>query len=283
MGEKIILPPEPPIQSLMNYVFDNYANFDDFCEFKEDLEPEPVNKKDCAKCHRESYFPQGKPKYQCNNFKRTYLIRYFARQFAQSDFLISCDTLTDIKSKPNLSAISLGGGPAPEAIALINGLSSFEGEYNLFFDNIDCEASWENIYYDICNQFLNYVKNIKLKIGFSCYDVTGYVSEKQYDVVFISWVLSEVGEQESSKILEVARNMATPQGYILVMDRYEPPFVSRISTLVNAAQGLTLVEHETKKYVHSVVDFPQDIMDTFTPDCGCDFAFWLLQNSPDDF
>lgn len=275
---EIVLPSEAPIQSLMDYVFENYCELDEFCE----IEEETKDTTECVKCHRESYFSGGNPIYECDNFKRLYLVRYLARQFEQSDLLIRTHILHDIESKPNLSAVSLGGGPAPEVIALMNELHICGENYNVSFDNIDCEASWEPIYHDLAYRFAKRVKNVKLKTGFSASDVTSHVSAKQYDIVFISWLLSDMGGQDSSNVLEVAKNLATPLGYILIMDRDESPLIAKISALVNETRGLMLLEHDSR-YVHSIVNFPPDITDTFAPDFGCDFAYWVLQSSPNDF
>lgn len=280
MDKIIILSSEPLIQRLMNYVFENYLELKGFCE----IEGKSKNAEECGNCHRNSYFPGGNPKYECDNFKRVYLLRYLARQFEQSDFVIREHLLGAIKGKADLSAVSLGGGPAPEALALMDGLSSCEGDYSLFFNSIECEASWEYIYHDISHQFASYAKNVKLKTAFSCYDATGYAPQKQHDhdVVFISWLFSDMRGGNSPGVLQVAGDLVTPQGYILVMDRYESSLVSRVSDLIDATQGLTLVKHETT-YVHSVVDFPPDIVKTFGPDFGCDFAYWVLQRYSDDF
>lgn len=276
MGEIITHFTEPPIQILMDYVFNNYRDFDESCEFTENLKPLPVDVEKCADCHRNSYFPGGNPIYECDNFKRAYLIRYLARQFEQADFLIKEHVLGKIEAKTDLSAVSLGGGPAPEALALMNGLSSCKGDRKISFDNVDCEASWEDIYHDICHRFVSYLENVKLKTSFTCCDVTSYVSRERYDVVFVSWVFSEIGEQGSSDVLELAKNLAVPLGYILTLDRCESPLVAKISALVDGVQGLTLLHHDSQ-HIHSIVDFPQDITDTFGPDFGCDFAYWVLQ------
>jgi len=256
----------------MNYVFENYRELEGFCK----IEGKSKNATECGNCHHHSYFPGGNPKYDCDNFKRVYLLRYLARQFEQSDFVIKEHVLGEIKNKTDLSAVSLGGGPAPEALALMDGLSSCKEDYNLIFHNIDCEASWEDIYHDICHQFANYIENVKLKTSFSCYDVTSYALQRQYDFVFISWLFSDMRGENSSNVLQAARDLVAPLGYILVMDRDESSLVSRVSTLMDAIQGLTLVEHQSK-YIHSIVDFPPDIIDTFGPDFGCDFAYWVLQ------
>jgi hypothetical protein len=275
VSEIVIDLTEPPIQSLMNYVFENYRKLKGFCE----IEGKSKNAVDCGNCHRNSYFGRGSPKYACDNFRRVYLLRYLARQFAQSDLVVREHVLREFENKKDLSAVSLGGGPAPEALALLDGLSSCKGDYSLFFNNVESEASWESIFHDISHQFAGYAKNVKLKTAFSCYDATGYAPQKQHDhdIVFISWLFSDIRGGDNAGVLRLAGDLVTPQGYILVMDRYENSLVSRISDLIDATQGLTLVKHETE-HVHSVVDFPQDIVETFGPDFGCDFAYWVLQS-----
>lgn len=280
----MILPPEPPIQSLMDYIFDNYSDFDDFCEFTEDLEPEPVDVEECVECHKASYYDEGNPIYECTNFKQVYLFRYLATQFVQSDFVIQEHVRHLIDNKTDLSAVSLGGGPAPEALALMNELSSCEGEYNLFFNNIDYEASWEDIYHDVSHQFSNYIQNVKLRTDFSCHDITSYVSEKLYDIVFISWVLSEISEQQDIlKVLKVASDLVTPQGCIIIMDSWESKVVENISSLVRKIAELTIQEHDERWTKNCGVQFPDDIREFFKVRLYCDTAYWVLQNSSDEF
>jgi hypothetical protein len=259
----------------MNYVFDNYGNFDDFCEFREDMES--VDVEECVECHIESYYDEGNPIYECANFKRVYLFRYLATQFAQSDFVIKEHILPHIEAKVDLSAVSLGGGPAPEALALMNILRTCEGDYNLFFANIDCEASWEAIYQDLAHRFAEGVQNVTLKTTFSSSDVTSYVPDRKYDIVFISWMLSEMDEQDRPRALEIARDLVTPQGYILVADRLEEAVVESISTIVGGASGLELQRHGKAQKVYCGVSFPDDLKELFKVRLLGDIAYWVLQ------
>ncbi len=67
-----------------------------------------------------------------------------------------------------------------------------------------------------------------------------------------------------------------------MIDRDESQLVAKISALVDRVQGLTLLEHE-REHVHSIVDFPSNISDTFAPQYSCDFAYWVLQIPTNDF
>jgi len=270
---------EPHIQSLMDdHVFKNYLKFDEHCN----INNKSISLEECGDCHYKSYLPNGNPKYNCDNFKRCYLIRYLSRQFEQNDFLIKTYISPDIKSRTTLSAVSLGGGPAPEALALMEWLDSSEIEHNLYFANIELEASWESIYRDICCQFSNYINNFKLKLGFIHGDANSYISNKQYDIVFISWLFSEMRGQNIGDILQVANNLVKPQGYMLIMDYHKRSLVEEISNLINITQDLTLLNHESKHKVHSIVNFSIEIKKTFGPHIDYEFAYWVIQRSLDD-
>ena len=62
-----------------------------------------------------------------------------------------------------------------------------------------------------------------------------------------------------------------------MIDRDESQLVAKISALVDRVQGLTLLEHERER-VYSIVSFPPIIKDTFAPDFGCNFAYWVLES-----
>lgn len=269
---------EEPIQSLMGYIFDNYCDFEDFCE----IAKKPVEVEECVECHRGSYYEKGSPTYECENFKRVYLLRYLATQFAQSAFLIRTYILDDIKGKMDLSVISFGGGPAPEALALVNEIGNRDENYEISFENIDGEASWEPIYYDLTHYFVDQVKNVKLKTSFNCSDVTNFTSSKHYDIVFISWLLSDMDKQNRPRIVELARDLVTPQGHILVTDRVEEAMVDDISTVIGESKGLNLQEHGELHRYWCGVSFPDELKDCFKFRLNSYTAYWLLRITSND-
>ena len=161
-------------------------------------------------------------------------------------------------------------------------MDSSEVDHNLYFANIELEASWEGIYRDICCQFTNYIKNVKLELGFIHGDAKSYISEKQYDIVFISWLFSEMRGQNIGDILQVASDLVKPQGYVLIMDFKWSSLVEVISRLVEVNQGLTLLEHESRHKFHGTIDFPEDIKNIFGPHFTWESAYWVLQSCSDD-
>ena len=215
MNELTIRFGQEPIQLLIAYIIKNYMDFDDFCEFTEYENAVPVDVEECVECHKDSYYDEGEPTYACDNFKKIYLFRYLAAQFAQVSFVLRGHLPRFLEETSNLSAISLGGGPAPEAIALMNGLNSSKEKFKLYFDNVDSEASWDAIYNNILHEFENYITNLELHTGFICSDITNYVSEKKYDIAFISWVLSEMNERDRDRVIKVVRDLVIPEGYII--------------------------------------------------------------------
>lgn len=275
MAKVIILPPEPPLQTMMDHVFDRYRQLDTSCSTKGTL----VDTKQCVNCCAGSYFG-GRSVYECDNFRRVYLIKYLAVQVAQINLPIKVHLLGYIEEKAILSAISLGGGPGTEAIALMDNLRR-EDNYELTHDSIDSVISWKTMYEDITHFFAKQIKNVKLKNRFITCDLTSttYDSGKLYDVIFISWILSQIEKQYMSRVLETARGLVKPGGYILVTDRPEETLVKNISAALDEIGGLSWIKKEGKATGHCGVTFPQDIQNTFQVRINCNSIYWLLQSS----
>ncbi|MFC1874859.1 hypothetical protein ACFLY3_01705 [Chloroflexota bacterium] len=264
---------ESPLQKLMNYIFENY------CELKEPCKAKgfPVDTETCVKCVKDSWY-DGFRQYECDNFKRVYLIRYLAVQIGQITYPIKVSLLRYIKGIPQISAISLGGGPGTEAIALIDGLRICEGIYNITFENIDGVVSWGEIYNDLASRFEEQVENINLESKFVYCDVTCYKSGKLFDLVFISWVLSDMDKRKDwLKILEVAKNIVKPNGYILVSDRADDIIIRDISSTLREIGGLEIYREELPVSGHCGIVFPQNVKDTFGPRIGMGATYWVLR------
>lgn len=272
-GKVIILPPEPPMQTLMEYVFDRYRKLATMCSFKKI----PVETRNCVKCCADSYFG-GKSEYACDNFRRTYLIKYLAVQIEQIDWPIRVHLSSYFREKSAISAISLGGGPGTEAIALMNNLSDGDN-YELTHDDVDAAISWKTMCENITQAFAKQVGNVRLKTRFAAYDLTSatYDLDQLYDIVFVSWILSEIDDHDRSRILKTSRNLVKPQGYVLVTDRTQETLVGNITSSLNNVYGPSRIKKTSQLTHHCGVTFPEDIKDEFQVRINCNSTYWLLQ------
>jgi len=279
MNKVIILPPEPPIQTMMNHIFDRYRRLSTSCSIK----GIPVDIKNCVRCCADSYF-NGESEYTCENFRKVYLIKYLAVQVEQINWPIKVHLLSYIWEKSTLTAISLGGGPGTEAIALINNLTDMEN-FELTHDNVDAVDAWKTMYEDITHWFAKQIEKVKLKTKFISYDFTSasYNSDQLYDIVFVSWILSQINRGYRSRVLEIARNLVKPQGYVLVTDRTQDTLVENITTILNEVDGLTWIKKEEQLRHNCGITFPSDIKDDFQVRILCNSTYWLLQSSGDEF
>lgn len=262
------------MQRLLDYVVENYRELERFCKVDGDVD---VAK--CVKCHQDSYYPGGQPKYECLNFRKLYVIRYLVSRVKQTSDLIGEHILPDIKSKADLSAISFGGGPGVEAVALMDQLSNCDGKFDLTFDNIDREACWEPIYQGLVWCFAEWVKNIRVNPRFFQIDVTSNFTAGQYDVVFVSWILSEMNNMDRFGVLTKAPDLARSRGYIVITDRPEQALAKEMSSLVEQIQGCNLVNHGTMSEIYCGVHVPDEIRDTFRVQLKCNAAWWVLKKA----
>jgi hypothetical protein len=261
---------------LMDYVFKNYSELDTFCKVKKT----PVNTSDCVTCCSSSFYG-GISQYACLNFRKVYLIRLLAAQITQTQVPIRIHLINDLRDKSKISAISLGGGPGTEAIALMNELSSWGSNCHLEFVNVDNISGWKPIYKDLVNFFAEKTTNIKLNAKFMQFDVsiTGYKSDRFYDLVFISWILSHIPQLNRARVLRTARDLAKLHGHILVSERKEEAVVKDTSNLLKGISKLTLLELEKETSGHCGISFPDEIYDKFRVRVSCDSNYWLLQKT----
>ena len=270
-GITIRFTPDPK-QQLIDYILENYSTLENLCKTTNN----PTDMSKCVECHIESYKYQGKPKYKCDNFKKIYLVRYFATQFAQCDFLIRAYLLTDIVKKSKMAVVSLGGGPSPELLALLNELQDRAGNYEISFLNLDGEPSWKTIYIDLANYFTK-AGNIIVRTAFNSVDITKYVSTSKYDIVFIPWLLSEIDKRNRKQIIELARDITISKGFVIITDRSEETLISDISNIINKTNGITLEEQAALHGLYCGVSFPDNIAELFKVRLKSYANYWILR------
>lgn len=264
-----------PMEKLLDYVIDNYVNVEGLC-------PNTgltVKVLQCVKCNYDSNYGRSMPKYGCPNFRKVYLIRFLVSHTKQTCDLIEKTIIADLAKYPNLSAISLGGGPGVEALALITQLNNFDRKYELLFDNVDRESSWKPIYRDLVQTFLKWIDNVNINARFFELDIAEGISASKYDVVFIPWVLSEMGDEGRAKILGSARDVTRPNRYVVVTDRPQPDLVGVISSAIDEIHDWDLVDHNGKCVKHCGVHFPDDIQQRFRAQVQYSNAYWILKKS----
>ena len=264
----------PPMQSFMDHVFDTYSELELLCTSK----GINVDTDDCVGCCKDSYYG-GDTQYKCDNSKKIYLIRNMATQIKQVDLSLIQSLREDICSQQNIRAISLGGGPGTEAIALMDILRDYDNKFNISFDNVDSEDSWETIYKDLTHNFANRINNVKLKTRFISSNIETYAKTVRvlYDVAFVSWLFSLIKKtEEILSILNVLESLIKEDGYLVVADRFEDKVVKVISNAIKQADGLILKEND-RHIKHCGVAFPDDIRDKFKVRLSADSAYWILQ------
>lgn len=261
-----------PLKQLSAYVIDKYSEIKGLCQTTGMYADVPT----CVSCHSQSYYG-GTLKYQCENFKRVYLLRFLVSHTKQTCDLIEETIISDIAKSADLSSVSFGGGPGVEAFALMEQLSKRDGAYNLLFDNIDRESSWKPIYLDLVQAFSSWITKVKINPRFSQLDVTSKFSATTYDIVFVPWIISEMEDEVAQTVLTKARDLARPGRYVVITDRPESDLVGRVSAIVEKIQGWSLINGKAECVSYCGVQFPDEIRDAFWVQLKYSTAYWVLQ------
>ena len=269
-----------PLQQLADYVFSTYREYDEQChENNSDASWDT-----CVSCHQKAYWRNGKPKYNCDNLKKVYLWRYLSTHIAQTEPPLLRPAAEKLCGKEEVKAMSVGGGPGTEAIALINQLNNSVDFQNITFHNLEFEQSWESIYFDLVMLFTKFVDNISITPAFLQFDASApliqIISESDYDIVFLPWILSEMKTSGERRILiQRAIDATCPEGFTLITDRIEEALIEDISSFVNGLADCNLIEVNKECVSYAGISFPPDLVEIFKPKLNYRTAYWVLQKN----
>lgn len=271
----------PPMQAFMDHVLDIYSELDPLCNSRGGV---TVDVDDCVDCCKDSYYG-GDTQYKCNNSKKIYLIRNLATQIKQIELALSQSLREDICGQNDITVMSLGGGPGTEAIALMDTLRDYANDFTLSFDNVESEYSWQTMYEDLTQNFVNRIRNVTLKTRFLPSSIETHTETVTvlYDLAFVSWLFSLIEtSQEILSILNVLGSLLREGGYLVIADRFEDKVVTRISSAIENANELILKENDRQIQWCGVM-FPDDVRDKFKVRLKADSMYWILQKYSPEF
>jgi hypothetical protein len=264
-----------PMQALIDYILSAYLNLDPFCLTL----ATSVGTDHCVQCCSGSYYNQGRAiQYQCKNSKRVYLIRYLASQVKQVQFAIDSSVLETIGARQTITLASLGGGPGTEVIAMMDTLRNTNNQHALDFDSFEIEPSWKPIFDDLTTRFAQRMPNLTLRARFRSHNVSGGIQAltNQYDVVFVSWLLSELADQGRITVLGRLAQLLKSDGLAVIADRPEASLISRVNQIIAGEPDLMVVESDTQTE-HCGVTFPNDVRTAYQVKLWANTHYWVLQ------
>lgn len=270
----------PPLQQLADYIYDAYKEFEEHCS----VDGSDADWETCVFCHRKAYMRGGKPKYGCDNFKRAYLWRFLSTHIAQTESPLSTHVSEHLGKLNTVKALSVGGGPGTEAIALMHQLNGCDGNHNITFHNLEYEQSWEPIYLDLVGQFTQYASNVSITPKFHQFDASApllqQINESDYEIVFIPWILSEMKTSAERQMLLQRAAIATCQnGHLIVTDRIEESLMDEISAFTTELEGFNLIKENRECKSHAGISFPSDLIEIFKPKLSYQTAYWVLRKN----
>jgi hypothetical protein len=167
-------------------------------------------------------------------------------------------------------------GNCPNYIAPLNNVRKLK------FVSFDLEASWKGLFDDLMLKLKN-DPSWRIETDSNCIkrDLTTYEPRDRYDIVFISWVLSEL--KKSSDMNDMLHNALTAckdGGYIMVLERTEANMRQRIIDYFNE------IPEVKRKYRnmdvvsgHCGVHHPQSIVDKFSPKLSYDSNDYIYKKN----
>jgi len=136
----------------------------------------------------------------------------------------------------------------------------------LTFRSFDIEASWRAFFDDLTSTLGGSFKTLELGAKFVYRNIIEQGTKNQYDVVFVPWVLSELGTGTIPAFVEHAVNACRVGGHVVVLERKESNLGATVIAAFQASDSVTRVfDDEDEVQGHCGVSVPQGVCDKFKP------------------
>lgn len=223
--------------------------------------------KTCVDCHRSQFFAACKINYACDQFRSIYILRYLPVHIREN-FTILMGLLQTFKAndvevnvEEPIEVLSLGCGPGSEIVAFrmfINQCGYFGSDIsNYKITKMDSERGWDMLQSEVDKLCIS--KNYRIQYTTEIGDVStcGYLNKK-YDIIFLSYILSELSILEANKIAENLHSILKSRAILIFNDRNQSMVVNRINQIMSTFNCSYFFQKKERKYVG--IYYPQMIL-----------------------
>ncbi|MDT8448161.1 MAG: methyltransferase domain-containing protein [bacterium] len=235
------------------YLESVYEQFDH--EVFLECEQAKQNWQSCADCHRNSYFPGGTPQYQCSEFREMYLMRSLGVHLDEI-----CSVFTGLQAKAPFSergntsfkVLSIGGGPGSDVTGLqrfIKVNESFFGRKSAKFKvtRVEMEPTWDDQYAEVVNLIESPGFQFKFENHHLSFEGFRPESEGYYDVITLSYVLSELDSSQIANLTKLINDSLAPGGLLVINERPEEKWVTQVHSMLEAVNLNPAFETDKRK------------------------------------
>ncbi|MCX7113085.1 MAG: class I SAM-dependent methyltransferase [Proteobacteria bacterium] len=213
------------------------------------------NANTCVDCHRRQFFNGGRISYSCDQIKSLYVLRYLPVHIREN-FTILQGLLQIFKTnkievniEEPIEVLSLGCGPGPEIAAFkmfINQNGYFGSDISDYqITKIDSERGWGMLQSEVENLFIS--KNFRIKYTSETGDVSTCENlNKKYDIVFLSYILSELSDCQVNGIAKNLHNILKNKAILIFNDRNQAMVVARIKQILSTLNCLYVFQKTGK-------------------------------------
>ncbi|MEI6825899.1 MAG: hypothetical protein WCK54_09920 [Desulfuromonadales bacterium] len=252
---------------IMGFVTELEASFD--FERWEECQNTVGDAESCIDCCHERYFNGNEIDYECDQFRKTYIMRFLPVHIHENYLAlrrIPTDVLDTIGQSETVNFLSLGGGPGSDIAAfkkhIDNGYFENMRTQSFHIVRVDREDDWNGLATRVINLFRcrNYeVRHTKLHQDV----LVPFTNQQNIHIVTLSYLISEIAE-ESIPVL--ARNIATvlaDTAVIVINDRDEDVVRRKAENLLQNLNIDTYDERNGREWCGEF--FPDDVRDRISP------------------
>lgn len=224
---------------------------------------------DCVRCHHDTYHgTYDSSVYGCDNFVRTYILRYMAAHVCMAQYpMENTPALAErLHSRTHIRMVSLGGAYGNETIALLDLVHRSNIPARVTAFSVDRAVTREGYHDWMVPRFCELCGIRNCTARFVKADVTPPANRIGADVVFVPWILSEpYAKAYQLRILENAVKLASDDGFVIVMDRAEDALFGVVDGLLDKLQGVDILDVADCICRPIYVEIPANILNEYNP------------------
>lgn len=223
----------------------------------------------CIACCHERYFNGDEIDYECEQFRKTYIMRFLPVHIHENYLAlqrIPTDVLDTIGQNGTVNFLSLGGGPGSDIAAfkkyIENGNFENMGTQRFHIYRVDREDDWNGLATRVINIFR--CRNYEIRHTKLHQDVlVPFTNQQNIHIVTLSYLISEIAEESiqilASNISEVLANTSV----IVINDRDEDIVRRKAATLLQLLHIDTYDVRNGREWCGEF--YPDDVRDRVAP------------------
>lgn len=216
----------------------------------------------CPDCLHQQYFSGNSIDYTCDQTRLIYVLRFLPVHMQENLSILEGVDANRVKVEEGrpIEVLAIGGGPGSEIAALRKFV--LESDYfghpvqEIHVTRLDRVDEWTGIHLEVRKLYESD------KVSYKYSKITGDVTtcadfDGNYDLVFLSYILSELSDSQANKLAEKIHSVTRDTAVLVLNDRNQAQVIQRMKAITEPFNIVSRYTASTEK--HFGLSYPDEI------------------------